>query len=56
MVTGAVWADVSGDSNKELVIVGEWMNPKVFTYSKDHFVEIKTNLSDMQGWWQSVVC
>ncbi len=54
MVTGAVWADVAGDSNKELVIVGEWMNPKIFSFNKDHFIEIKTNLSDMQGWWQSV--
>ena len=54
MVTGAVWADVAGDANKELVIVGEWMNPKIFSFNKDHFVEIKTNLSEMQGWWQSV--
>ncbi len=54
MVTGAVWADVAGDTNKELVIVGEWMNPKIFSFNKDHFVEIKTNLSEMQGWWQSV--
>jgi hypothetical protein len=54
MVTGAVWADVAGDSNKELVIVGEWMNPKIFSFSKDHFEELKTNLLDMQGWWQSV--
>ena len=54
MVTGAVWADVAGDSNKELVIVGEWMNPKIFSFNKDHFEEVKTNLSDMQGWWQSV--
>ncbi|MEI8074021.1 MAG: VCBS repeat-containing protein [Bacteroidota bacterium] len=54
MVTGAVWADIIGDSNKELVLVGEWMNPKVFAFNKDHFEEVKTNLTDMKGWWQSV--
>lgn len=54
MVTGAVWADMVGDANKELVIVGEWMNPKIFSFNKDHFEEVKTNLADMQGWWQSV--
>lgn len=54
MVTGAVWADVAGDTNKELVIVGEWMNAKVFSFNKDHFEELKTNLNEMQGWWQSV--
>ena len=54
MVTGAVWADVAGDAKKELVIVGEWMAPKIFSFIKDHFVEIKTNLGNMNGWWQTV--
>ena len=30
MVTGAVWADVAGNQDKELVIVGEWMAPAHF--------------------------
>jgi hypothetical protein len=54
MVTGAVWANIAGDASKELVIVGEWMSPKIYSFEKDHFKEIKTNLSDMHGWWQSV--
>jgi enediyne biosynthesis protein E4 len=54
MVTGAVWADMVGDKEKELVIVGEWMTPRIFSYSKDHFEEIKNNLSDLYGWWQTV--
>ena len=28
MVTGAVWADVNGDNNKELIITGQWMATK----------------------------
>ena len=44
MVTNAVWADVTGDKIKELIIVGEWMPPRIFSYNGDHFTEIKTNL------------
>ncbi len=54
MVTGAVWADITGDAEKELIITGEWMAPRIFSFKKDHFEEIKTNLSDMIGWWQTV--
>ncbi len=54
MVCGAVWADVYGDSQKELVIAGEWMTPRIFSFNKDHFEEIKTNLNDLFGWWQTV--
>jgi len=53
MVTAALWSDVSGDSKKELVVVGEWMAPKVLAYTNHHFKEVATNLEDLQGWWQS---
>jgi hypothetical protein len=54
MVTGAVWEDVSGDKQKELIIVGEWMGPRIFSFKGDHFEEIKTNISNKFGWWQTV--
>ena len=54
MVCGAVWADVAGDSKKELIIAGEWMAPRIFSYTKNHFEEIKTNLDQLFGWWQTV--
>ena len=54
MVTGAVWEDVTGDKQKELVIVGEWMAPRIFSFNKDHFDEVKTNIGDKFGWWQTV--
>ena len=54
MVTGAVWADVAGDAKKELIIVGEYMTPRIFAFNKDHFTEVKTNLNSLYGWWQTV--
>ncbi len=54
MVTGAVWANITSSTSKDLVIVGEWMYPHVFSFNGDHFIEVKTNLSNMYGWWQTV--
>lgn len=55
MVTAAIWEDVTGDKQKELIIAGEWMAPRIFSFKKDHFEEVKTNISNKFGWWQSVV-
>ncbi|MDP9040732.1 MAG: FG-GAP-like repeat-containing protein [Bacteroidota bacterium] len=54
MVTGACWANISGGPDKDLVIAGEWMAPRVFSYKTDHFEEFKTNLTNLSGWWESV--
>jgi enediyne biosynthesis protein E4 len=55
MVTGAVWADISGDNKKELIITGEWMATRIFSYKDKKFEEQKnTNLSGLYGWWQTV--
>jgi hypothetical protein len=57
MITGAVWADVTGDNAKELIITGEWMTTRIFQYSKtsNKLEELKqTNLQNMFGWWQTI--
>jgi hypothetical protein len=57
MITGAVWADITGDKQKELIITGEWMTTRVFQYQtqKDRFEEIKqTGLDNLYGWWQTI--
>ncbi|MBV9987947.1 MAG: VCBS repeat-containing protein, partial [Chitinophagaceae bacterium] len=54
MITGCAWADLTGDGKPELIITGEWMATHVFSFMNDHFVEIKTNLTDLLGWWQAV--
>lgn len=54
LVTGAAWANVSGDAKKELVVVGEWMAPRIFSVSYTGISEIITALNEMKGWWQSI--
>ena len=54
LVTGALWADITGDNKKDLIIIGEWMTPRIFSYSGNHFIEIKTNLNNLFGMWQTI--
>ncbi|RYG45849.1 MAG: CRTAC1 family protein, partial [Chitinophagaceae bacterium] len=52
LITGAVFIDVNGDGKKELIVSGEWMSPKIFSYKGNQFEEVKSNLNALSGWWQ----
>lgn len=54
MVTSAAFADITGDKKPELIIAGEWLSPTIFSYNNQKLEEVKTNLSDMYGFWQSL--
>ena len=54
MVTDAIWANVTGDNKNELIVVGEWMTPRIFAVANGTMSEVTTNLNNMFGWWQSV--
>jgi hypothetical protein len=54
MVTGALFADVTGDGKKELIIAGEWMTPRIFSFNVTKIDEVKTNLNSLSGWWQRI--
>jgi hypothetical protein len=54
MITGAIWADILGSGKNQLVLVGDWMHPMVFSFNKNQFVEINTNLDHLNGWWRSI--
>jgi hypothetical protein len=55
MITAATWADINGDNKKELIITGEWMGTKIFSYKgNQQFEEIKTILFDQSGLWESL--
>jgi hypothetical protein len=56
MVTDASWTDIDGDSDLDLVVVGEWMAPTIFTNNGAGFVNstVAAGLADYTGWWYSL--
>ncbi len=54
MITGAAFADLNHDGRKELIVVGEWMSPRIFTWKKNKLEELPSNLNRLNGWWQTV--
>lgn len=57
MITGAEWTDLTGDAQNELVIVGEWMSPVIYSFNKNtNKLELlkQTGLEELYGWWQTV--
>ena len=54
MVTSAVWGDVLGKHSNQLVVVGDYMYPIIFSYQQGKMVEENSNLKSMSGWWQKI--
>ncbi|NJB37174.1 VCBS repeat-containing protein [Croceivirga sp. JEA036] len=52
MATAAQWADVDGDEDLDLMVVGEWMPITVFVNTKGQLKKISPpGLSASRGWW-----
>lgn len=54
MTTDAIWKDIDGDTIKDLILVGEWMSPKVFKNTGTHLEEFSTNLSEYSGLYNTI--
>jgi len=56
MITDAVFTDIDGDKNEDLLIVGEYMNIKVFKNTGAGFQNIteKSGVSEYFGWWHVI--
>jgi hypothetical protein len=53
MITDMVWADVDGDLDPDMVIVGDWMPVKLFVNENGTFTDRSGSygLSGTEGWW-----
>lgn len=54
MVTDARWADLNNDRLPDLVVVGDWMAPRLFMNRKGHLEEAEAVFGDapVRGFWQ----
>lgn len=56
MITDALWTDIDGDSDPDLVIVGEYMPIKVFLNQQGHYTDVtkQAGLEGTNGWWNRI--
>ncbi|MDH3648498.1 MAG: VCBS repeat-containing protein [Saprospiraceae bacterium] len=59
MVTDATWTDIDQDRDLDIVVVGHWMPPTIFTNMKGTFVKsslplISGSENDSFGWWNTI--
>ncbi|GAA4273078.1 VCBS repeat-containing protein [Aquimarina gracilis] len=54
MVADAIWHDIDGDNKKDLIVVGEWMSPKIFKNNHGKLSILPSNLDDHSGWFNTV--
>lgn len=55
MITDATWVDIDGDGRSELILCGQWMPLKAFTFRDGNFVQMKLpGVDDCPGWWNCV--
>lgn len=56
MITDAEWADINGDTIKELIVVGEWMPVSIYS-NVEGILENHTELylgKSFSGWWNTL--
>ncbi len=57
MITDSQWADVDGDGDGDLVLVGDWMAVTIFYNEGGKLAKGRedSGLSNSQGWWNRLV-
>lgn len=53
MVTDATWADIDGDQDLDLIVVGDWADISVFKNEQGQF-RITPPIPNSNGWWKSI--
>lgn len=57
LVTDAVWTDINGDSQKDLVLTGEWMGIQIFLNGPNGLERSNAYpaLANAVGWWNKLL-
>ncbi|MDB4372089.1 VCBS repeat-containing protein, partial [bacterium] len=56
MVTSALWSDVNGDGDSDLLITAEWGPVRWFRNNDGKFTENEdSGISSLSGWWNGIV-
>ena len=57
MITDMKWADVDGDGDLDIVIVGDWMPVKIFINDNGIFTDKSASfgLANTEGWWHTII-
>lgn len=56
LITDAIWEDLDGDNDPDLIVVGEWMPISVFENTLEGFKENtkSAGLAKSAGWWNTI--
>lgn len=56
MTSRAIWADIDGDNDDDLVVVGEWMTPRIWRNTKGSFKDVSSEvgMDGHEGWWSAI--
>jgi enediyne biosynthesis protein E4 len=56
MITDMKWADVDGDGDLDMVIVGDWMPVKIFINDHGTFTDKSADygMAKTEGWWNTI--
>jgi enediyne biosynthesis protein E4 len=57
MITDMSWADIDGDGDLDMVIVGDWMPVKIFINDNGIFTDKSASygLANTEGWWHTII-
>jgi len=54
MTTDAIWEDIDKDGDQDLTVIGDWMGIEQFENKGGKFTRIKSELSEMTGFWRGI--
>ncbi|WP_342750380.1 VCBS repeat-containing protein [Aureitalea marina] len=55
MITDAVWDDFDQDGYQDLIVVGEWMEPRFFKNTEGQLAEVELLQQRLSGLWQMII-